>query len=245
MILSYEGTRYLGWQKTEMGPAIEESLEKVLRQILRVDKISLQAASRTDAGVHAAGQVVNFLTEAEIDLFRLQGGLNALLPKDISIKKIEIAHQEFHPTLAAVGKEYHYLLCNSPFQLPFHRLFSWHYPSPLSLDLMRKAASYLIGVHDFSSFCNEQIFAKDDKIREIFSLEILSLPENRIRISVKGNRFLYKMVRNIVGTLVYVGSGKISLDAVPKILESRDRTQAGVTAPAHGLTLQEVFYPLV
>lgn len=242
ILLSYEGTHYLGWQKTPMGPSIEEALERAASQLLR-EPLSLQAASRTDAGVHAAGQVVNFFSEkSALDIYRLHNGLNALLPKDISVKKTEKASEGFHPTLDAAGKEYHYSLCTAPAQLPFHRRFSWHCPYPLSLELMRSAADQLIGLHDFSAFCNEQTLIKGDKTREIFSIEILSLPEGRIRICVKGNHFLYKMVRNIVGTLVYIGRGKIPLEALPAILASRDRKQAGVTAPAHGLTLWQVFY---
>lgn len=237
----YNGTNYLGWQKTKMGPSIEEALEKILSQILR-QKIRLQAASRTDAGVHAEEQVVNFFSEkTDIDLYRLKRGLNGLLPDDISIKAIENAPIDFHPTLDCSGKEYHYQICNSRAQLPFYRQFSWHYYYPLCIDEMQKAADGLIGKHDFSAFCNDKTTAQNN-IREIYQIDVLPLESERLKIRIHGNAFLYNMVRIIVGTLVYIGAGKLNSDSIVEILNSRDRTKAGITAPAHGLTLHKVFY---
>ena len=237
LILAYEGTHYLGWQKTAMGKSIEEELEKAVAQILQ-HPVKLQAASRTDAGVHAEGQVVNFLTASEMPLDKLQKGLNALLPNDISVLKMEEAPEDFHPTLDSRGKEYHYSVCLGPTQLPFYRNFSWHFIYPVDIEVMKKADLHLIGSHDFSALTNEK---QDDNVREIFAIEIESL-ENRLKIRVSGNNFLYKMVRNIVGTLLYVGCGKLTVEEIPAILESKDRTLAGVTAPALGLILKEVFY---
>jgi len=237
LILAYEGTHYLGWQKTAMGPSIEEELEKALAQILR-HPVSLQAASRTDAGVHAEGQVVNFFTDVKIPLEKLQKSLNGLLAKDISVIKIELADESFHPTLDSQGKEYHYSVCLGSTQLPFYRNFSWHFAYPVNIDEIRKAAHRLKGRHDFAAFTNER---QEDNVREIFDI-VIEPSENRLKIRVSGNNFLYKMVRNIVGTLLYVGCGKLSSDEVPSILASRDRTRAGVTAPALGLVLKEVFY---
>ena len=237
LILAYEGTRYLGWQKTAMGPSIEEELEKVLAQILR-HPIALQAASRTDAGVHAEGQVVNFFTAVEIPLEKLQKSLNSLLPKDISVLQMEIAADSFHPTLDSQGKEYHYSVCLVDPQLPFHRNFSWLFSYPINLEEMKKAALFLKGKHDFSAFTNEK---QENNVREIFDI-VIELNEERLKIRVSGNNFLYKMVRNIVGTLLYIGCGKLSAKEIGAILESKDRTRAGVTAPAHGLVLKEVFY---
>jgi tRNA pseudouridine38-40 synthase len=237
LILAYEGTHYLGWQKTAMGPSIEEELEKALAQILR-HPVNLQAASRTDAGVHAEGQVVNFFTEVEVPLERLQKSLNGLLPKDISILKIEEASEGFHPTLQSRGKEYHYSVCLGPTQLPFYRNFSWHFSYPVDMEEMKKAALLLKGRHDFSAFTNER---QENNVREIFDIVIEPL-DSRMKIRVSGNNFLYKMVRNIVGTLLYVGCGKLPSEEIPAILTSKDRTLAGVTAPAVGLVLKEVFY---
>lgn len=241
LTLAYEGTRYLGWQKTKMGPSIEEELEKAIAQILH-EEITLQAASRTDAGVHAACQIVNFFTKKEINSYRLKRGINALLPKDISVLSLEEVEEAFHPTLSNIGKEYHYHICNGTVQLPFFRTTSWHFSYPLCIEKMKEGAKLLTGVHDFSAFCNDRSLYTKDTVREIFSIDIDPIEHERLRISVRGNHFLYKMVRNIAGTLIYVGCGKIAIDNLQNILKSQDRKQAGVTAPAHGLTLKEVFY---
>lgn len=222
-----------------MGPSIEETLEKALFQIYHTP-FKLQAASRTDAGVHAAGQVVNLLFPEPLDLYRLHRSLNGILPPSISIHSLKVVPLEFHPTLDAQGKEYQYQVCNGPVQLPFYRCFSWHFPYSLDLSLMLKAADQLIGTHDFSAFSN---LKTDNSIRTLTSITINQLPHRRLLISIIGNNFLYKMVRNIVGTLLYIGSGKLSPHIIPHLLKSLDRAQAGVTAPALGLTLKNVFYP--
>lgn len=237
LIVAYEGTRYLGWQKTNMGPSIEAELENALSQILQ-HPVKLQAASRTDAGVHAAAQVVNFFTDNEIYPLRLQKSLNGLLPKDISILEVDKMPQNFHPTLDSKGKVYEYSVCLGHTQLPFKRLVSWHFPYPISVEKMKLGAAFLVGRHDFSAFTNEK---QENNIREIYAINIESFNEG-IKIQVKGNNFLYKMVRNIVGTLIYVGCGKLEASDLPGILESKDRRRAGVTAPAHGLTLKQVVY---
>lgn len=238
LIIAYEGTRYLGWQKTKMGPSIEEALEKALFQITRRE-LNLQAASRTDAGVHASGQVVNFFLSEKPDPYKLQKGLNAVLPHDICVKSLEIMVSEFHPTLHTTGKEYRYFVCNGPVQLPFHRMFSWHFPYPLDLQAMNEAAMPLIGTHDFSTFCNLRV---ENGIRTLKQITITPFDENRFCFSITGDHFLYKMVRNLVGTLVYTGCGKLKPGEISSILASKERSHAGVTAPAHGLTLNQVFY---
>ncbi len=238
LIVAYEGTAYLGWQRTEMGPSIEGELQKVLEQILQ-HPVKLQAASRTDAGVHAEGQVVNFFTSRKVDVERLKKSINGLLPEDIRIVGIEMMPDGFHPTLGARGKEYHYSLCLGSIQLPFYRKFSWHFVKPVDMNKMREAAAFLIGKHDFSALTNEK---QDDNMREVFHIEIEEAGSNRLRIRVAGNHFLYKMVRNIVGTVVYAGCGMLSIEEVRSLLENRDRTAAGMTAPAHGLTLKNVYY---
>lgn len=233
LVVAYEGTQYLGWQKTNMGKSIEEELEKALSQILQ-HPVKLQAASRTDAGVHAEEQVVNFFTNKTINL----KSLNRLTPKDISILEATVMPDTFHPTLDCKGKAYEYTVCLGPSQLPFHRLFSWHFPYPIDLAQVREAASCLIGRHDFSAFTNEK---QENNVRELFSIEVMPL-DHQIKIRVAGNNFLYKMVRNIVGTLIYAGCSKLKAADLPAILEGKERTRAGVTAPAHGLCLKKVFY---
>ncbi len=243
LIIAYDGSNYLGWQKTKEGPSIEAALQKCAEQICQ-HPIYVQAASRTDAGVHAEGQVVNFLTSREpLEIERLTISLNALLPLDIRACNAEQMPPSFHPTLDCIGKEYGYDICYGRTQKPFNRLYSWHYPYNLDLDLMEKAVGYFIGERDFSTFCNDRKGAPyEHGIRRIDQIEIMQLEESRLSIRVVGNHFLYKMVRNLVGTLIYIGRGKISISDLPSIIDSQDRTQAGVTAPAHGLFLRRVFY---
>lgn len=237
LLIAYDGTRYRGWQNS-----IEKSLKEILEKICQ-HPIQLQAASRTDAGVHAYGQVANFNTPKEINLGQLQCSLNQLLPKDIVIRQLEYVPETFHPTLNAKSKEYRYYLCLGKFQLPHHRLYSWHVYQKLDFAAMESAAQILCGTRDFSSFCNQGSDSSYTHfVREITSIEILRLPENRLSFIIRGNSFLFRMVRNIVGTLIYIGRGKLALEDLSAILKACDRTCAGVTAPAHGLFLHEVFY---
>lgn len=243
LVIAYDGSAYLGWQKTPLGPSIEESLERILEQILQ-HPVTLQAASRTDAGVHAYGQVVNFFTNKDgLDLDRLRISLNKLLSPDIVVCEINEAEMAFHPTLDCKQKEYRYFLCLADVQLPEHRLYSWHCPRLQLLSEVRQAAKFFIGKQDFSSLCNarkQQHY--ESYVREVSAMDIDELADNRLVVKIYGQNFLYKMVRNIVGTLVYVGMGKIAHSEIKNILSSRNRTQAGVTAPAHGLFLHKITY---
>ena len=243
LILAYDGGPYLGWQKTKEGPSIEETVQGVLERILQ-EPVHLQAASRTDAGVHAEGQVVNFLTaRPHLDLHRLGVSLNSLLPGTIALLNAEEASPDFHPTLDCKQKEYHYWACFGFAQMPKHRLYSWHYPHPLDIEGIRSASRYFLGKHNFQAFCNELKNATyEHYVREIFALDVFEWPGNRLQIVVRGNNFVYRMVRNIVGTLLHAGRKKIFPEAIPEILSSLDRTRAGPTAPAHGLTLFRVLY---
>ncbi len=245
LILAYDGREFLGWQKTPMGPSIEDALQCVLEQILQ-HPTPLQAASRTDAGVHATGQVINFFTsKLRVDLQRLKKSLNALLPKSLVVRAIEESPFSFHPTLDCVKKEYRYFICRGETQAPPHRFYSWHVPHPLDFSLVEQGASFLRGRHDFSAFCNTQKNAHyTNFVREISKLERVDvdIEANRFYFCIQGNHFLYKMVRNLVGTLIDVGRGKFPVDCLPTLLESGERSQGGVTAPAHGLFLHEIFY---
>jgi tRNA pseudouridine38-40 synthase len=243
LTIAYDGSRYLGWQKTEMGPSIEEELQRALSQILQED-VALQAASRTDAGVHAAGQVVNLIVPHESAcLQKLKIGLNGLLPKDIVVMEAEEVLENFHPTLDCKAKEYHYSLCYASAPIPLYRHCIWHYPYALDIAAIRQAAKLLTGEYDFRAFCNSRKeIVYSDYVRRVESITIVELEDKCLRFEIRGNNFLYKMVRNLVGTLVYAGCGKIDVEAIPAILEAKDRTQAGVTAPAHGLSLHRVYY---
>ncbi len=240
LILSYDGTRFFGWQKTKTGPSIQEELERAVARILGIP-VEPEAASRTDRGVHARGQVVHFRCPEDIDPLSLLRSLNAVLPFEISVRSIEKVDPSFHPTLQARSKEYHYWICNTPVQAPIHRLYSWHYHQPLNIDLMQQASLSLIGAHDFSALAN---IRTDDALRFIEHVAVVRTDDGRVRIEIRADRFLYKMARNIAGTLVYIGCGKLPPDRIPSLLASKDRKQGGITAPAHGLFLMEVFYPI-
>ncbi len=229
--VAYDGTRYFGWQKTKEGPSIQEEFEKALHRITG-EKILPEASSRTDRGVHAEGQVIQFVLAKERLEERLQGGLNAVLPTDIRV--LEVEKKKFHPTLDALGKEYHYRICQGTVQDPTLRLYSWHFHYPIDPIKIEKAAQSLLGTHDFSAFSN------DPEKDPVCTLESIAFDGTFFRI--RGDRFLYKMVRNLVGTLLYIGCGKLT--DVFSILKSKDRKQSGITAPAHGLYLHKVFYEI-
>lgn len=231
-VIAYDGTPYFGWQKNPSGPSIQEELQKAIERITG-ESVLPEAASRTDRGVHAEGQVVQFGLAKALEIGKLHRGLNAVLPKTIRI--VDLIPCQFHPTLDALGKEYIYRLSTAPVQDPVQRLYAWHVHTPLDLAKMEKESLQLIGTKDFTSFSNEE---KKDPICTIESIEL----RGALDIVIRGDRFLYKMVRNIVGALVYVGSGKLL--SLTDILASRDRKKGGMTAPAHGLHLHQVFYKI-
>lgn len=238
LIISYDGSRFFGWQKTSTGPSIQEEVETALERILG-HQTTLEAASRTDRGVHAKGQSAQFFTSSPIEPARLKAALNALLPEEISIQAVDEMPSGFHPTLEAKGKEYRYFICNTPVQSPTQRLYSWHLHLPLDLEEMQLAAPYLLGEKDFTAFSNERT---DDAKRALTKLDIVPLEPGRYRFDICGNNFLYKMARNIAGALAYAGLKKIRAHDLPTILSSKDRRLAPITAPAHGLFLWKVNY---
>ncbi len=243
LIVAYDGSTYCGWQDNGLSQSVEAELQSVLQRILQ-HPVQLQASSRTDAGVHAEGQVANFFTsKSHLDLERLLIGINALLPKDIAVLRLWEAESTFHPTLDNIGKEYHYHVCYGKVQMPQQRCYQWHYPHFLNLDQMCLAANQLVGTHDFQAFCNKREgLSYDHTIRTVSRIEVVKLPDMCLRIELEGNAFLYKMARNIAGTLVYVGCGKLMVDDIATILQEHDRKAAGMTAPAHGLVLKRVFF---
>lgn len=243
-ILAYDGTNYQGWQKGSQGITIEEIVEEILSRIYQ-HPIALQAASRTDAGVHARGQVVNFLACKDLDLNKVGFSLNRLLPKDMIATHLERAPSSFHPSLDAIGKEYRYYICNEQIQQPFHRCYSWHIPRPLMYDAIDEGMHTLSGRFDWASFCNHRpTHCYEHYMREISITRIQMQEEgtNRFYFALKGDNFLYRMARNLVGTLIDVGRGKIRKEALTEIVSAQDRRQAGISAPAHGLFLHRVFY---
>lgn len=241
LIISYDGSHYLGWQATKEGPSIELTLLNCLKKILQ-QPIHLQAASRTDSGVHAKGQVVNFLADiSRYTLCQLQLSLNQLLPDDIRVLTIEDVRLDFHPTLDSVEKEYEYKVNTSVYLCPFKRTTYWHLPLKLDIELMQQACDLLIGEKDFKGFTNTKKNPHTSTIRKVNFLRITHIDDDIIFL-IRGNHFLYKMIRNIVGTLCYIGSNKLPLNILSEILENKQRAQGGVTAPAHGLTLNKIIY---
>lgn len=240
--LTYDGTAYFGWQKTDEGPSIEQALQHVLETILQ-QPVTLQAASRTDRGVHANDQVVNFFSNKPIlnfEKFHFQ--LNSLLPKDIRVLEVSEERDNFHPTIDVEEKTYVYTISASFFQMPIERHYAWHVYYPLDLALMKEAASHLIGTHDFKGFTNRKIDeVYSDHVRTIHEISFLQ-NGHQIQITIRGNHFLYKMIRNIVGTLVYIGCKKLPIHVINSLKLEKNRTLAGITAPAHGLSLFNLKY---
>ncbi|MBI5346301.1 MAG: tRNA pseudouridine(38-40) synthase TruA [Chlamydiae bacterium] len=242
MTLSYDGTNYCGWQIQKDRKSIQHLIQDFLKMILSED-IELIGASRTDAGVHALEQVAHFLTSKEIDASRIVYSLNGLLAKDIRINKIEREKPSFHARYSAIGKIYHYNICLSYYQNPINRFYSLHVRRKLDMELLKTAAKFFIGTHDFTSFANksDEGAAKRNPIKTIKRIDIIETIDG-IRLEFEGDGFLYKMIRNIVGTILDIASKKIALENLNKILLAKDRKLAGKTAPALGLFLVKVIY---
>ena len=246
LVLAYDGTAYYGWQRTKEGPSVEAVLQTVLHQLFQ-EPIRLQAASRTDRGVHAEWQVVDFVVQKKPwkDLFRLVASLNEMLPPDIRCRHAyEAPTETFHPTLDVVKKTYRYLISTGPVQLPLLRFTHWHVHYPLDRSLFAEASTHFLGTKDFRGVCNRRAGLKEeDTVRTVHSIRIQeTLEAQTIAVFIEADHCLYKMARNIVGSMVWVARGKTSLDSIAAALLARKRAFAGVTAPAHGLSLVGITY---
>lgn len=239
LTIAYDGTNYCGWQVQPNGITVEEVVNKALKKLIGED-IQVIGASRTDSGVHALGNVAVFDTHTTIPPERISYALNQRLPEDIVIVKSEEVAEDFHPRYCDCSKTYEYHILNTRIPIPTKRLTNYFVSYDLDVEKMRKAAGYLIGEHDFVSFCNVRTDV-EDTVRTVTELEILKDGEE-ITIRISGNGFLYNMVRIIVGTLIRVGRGFYEPEKVKEILEAKDRKAAGVTAPPHGLILAEIRY---
>ncbi len=239
MVLAYEGTNYAGFQRQINGPTIQGILEDNLSQILN-SKITTIGAGRTDAGVHALGQVVNFKTENQMPVAKIHKALNSLLPEDILIKSVNEMDLEFHARYSAKNKTYSYLIYNDQLRPLFERNFVYYYRRQLDLSKMKQAISLLIGEHDFKCFQA----AGSTVLNTIRTIHFCRLERNGplIKLTINADGFLYHMVRNIIGSLILVGNDKSSIGQFKTILEEQNRRIAGPTAPAKGLCLEEVFY---
>lgn len=239
LTIQYDGTNYCGWQKQKNCPSIQEEIEKAIFKVTG-EKVNLIGAGRTDKGVHAQGQVANFMTTSSIPADRFKYALNSKLPSDIKIIESQLVDKSFHSRYDALGKKYAYIIFNREILNPLYRNYSYHIPYGLDYEKMKIAAEYFKGTHDFSAFMASNSSVKNT-VRTIYDIDLKKDGE-LIYISIKGNGFLYNMVRIIVGTLVEVGSGKLSPHSIASIIESKNRQKAGHTAPAKGLYLVEVYY---
>lgn len=239
LIVAYEGTAYHGWQMQPNGITVEEVLNQALSELF-LEKIEVIGASRTDSGVHALGNVAVFDTHGRMPAEKIAYALNQRLPEDIVVQESFEVAADFHPRHCESQKTYEYKILNRKFPIPTMRKDTYFYYRPLDVERMQQAADRLIGVHDFRSFCSVHTQASGT-VREIFSCGAVRQGD-LITIRVVGGGFLYNMVRIIAGTLLQVGIGELSPDRIPEILEKRNRSAAGPTAPAHGLTLVGIAY---
>lgn len=240
LTLSYDGSRYNGWQKQgNTKNTIQEKLETLLSR-LTGEEVEVNGSGRTDAGVHAMGQVASFRTSAPQNCDSLLRDMRRYLPEDIGAVALEPAEPRFHARLNATGKTYVYRVWTEECPNVFERKYLYTVTESLDLAAMKEAATYLVGTHDFMSFCANKRMKKST-VRTVTELRIEQLG-SELRFSVSGDGFLYNMVRILVGTLLEVGMGKRRPDSIPALLEAKDRSQAGYLVPPHGLRLEAVYY---
>ena len=239
-VIAYDGTDFAGYQVQPEKRTIQSEFEAVLAQMHKGTIIKVTASGRTDSGVHAKGQVLHFESPLTFPTENWIKAFSALLPTDIIVLEVDIVPDDFHARFHTTGKEYRYIVARSKLRDPFKRNYAYHYPYPLNVEAMREAISYLIGTHDFTSFCSAKTEVVD-KVRTINEMDFEE-SDDFLVFRFVGEGFLYNMVRILVGTLLDVGSGKMSPHDMSGILDKKDRSFAGKTAPAQGLYLWKVFY---
>jgi len=241
LTIAYKGTNYAGWQRQDNANTVQEEVERAL-SVLYKRPVAVMGASRTDAGVHALGQACSYLVEDDfVPAHKLPLAINSHLPPDISATFAKEVHESFHPISDTRNKTYVYKIYANAVRNPLVSETSWHVYNKLDIAAMKEAAASFVGEHDFSAFCAANGSAKTF-VRIVNSAEIYMEENNMICFRVNGNGFLYNMVRIMAGTLVYVGMGKIQANEIKGIIESKDRTKAGITAPPEGLCLVGVCY---
>ena len=237
LVVAYDGTNYCGWQIQANGITVQEELNRCLSKLLK-EPIQTVGASRTDAGVHALGNVAVFDTAARMPAEKISYALNTYLPEDIRIQYSAEVAADFHPRYCESEKTYEYRILNRRFPLPTQRLYTYFYHYKLDVEKMREGASSLVGRHDIASFCGANAQVKST-VREVTGIDI-EKKDDVITIQVRGRGFLYNMVRIIAGTLIEIGNKQYPPEKMGEILRACDRQQAGPTAPACGLTLKEI-----
>ncbi|MEC2057977.1 tRNA pseudouridine(38-40) synthase TruA [Peribacillus psychrosaccharolyticus] len=238
--ISYDGTMFAGYQVQPDKRTVQSELETALARMHKGQGVKVTASGRTDAGVHAKGQVIHFDTPYTVPVKNWQRGLNSLLPDDIAVVKAEVVEDTFHARFDATAKEYRYFVSRSAQKDPFRKNYMYNFPFPLDLELIKQAISHLLGTHDFTSFCSAKTEVVD-KVRTIHEIELYEEGDVLV-FRFRGNGFLYNMIRILMGTLLEIGNGKLISSMVPEILQSKDRSAAGRTVPGQGLYLWEVEY---
>lgn len=240
LLVQYDGSHYHGWQVQPNGVTIQQRLQDAVERVTGV-RSGITGCSRTDAGVHARMFCCALKTDSAIPPERVPAALNAHLPRDIAVYDCRLVSEDFHPRYDALGKRYVYRIWNHPARDPFWEGRAYHFGRRLREDVMATAAADIVGRHDFAAFCAAGS-SVEDTVRTVRACTVRRQGD-LIEITVEADGFLYNMVRIIVGTLLEVESGKLPRDGIPAIIDSRDRSKAGATAPACGLYLEEVFYP--
>lgn len=238
LVVAYDGTNYCGWQVQPNGETIEGVLNRELSSLLGED-IKVTGASRTDSGVHSLGNVAVFDTDTRIPPEKISYALNIRLPEDIVVQDSCEVAPDFHPRHCNSRKTYEYRILNRRFAMPTRRLDTYFYHRLLDVERMQQAARYLKGTHDFKSFCSVNTVV-EDTVRTIYTLQVIKDADDIITIRVQGSGFLYNMVRILAGTLIQVGIGAMEPEQMTEILEAKDRSASGPTAPAQGLTMMGI-----
>ncbi len=238
LVIEYDGTNYVGWQQQKNGITIHGKLSKAIERVVN-EEVTLQGSGRTDAGTHAVGQVANFKTKSNIPIYNLVQAINSYLPKDIVVRAAKRVPEKFHSRYSAKSKIYCYTILNSNIRDAIGRNYCLHYSTPLDIEKMQKASKVLVGRHDFSAFKSKSEVLSS--VRTIMKLEIKKKGKF-LMFTVEADGFLYKMVRSIVGTLLEVGKGKMTIAEFKKIVKSGARAKAGNTVAANGLCLLKVKY---
>jgi tRNA pseudouridine38-40 synthase len=239
-VVGYDGTDFLGFQIQAQGRTVQGEIEKALENVTQ-SSVRIDAAGRTDAGVHATGQVIAFLTSWRHPIADLHRALNATLPADVVISNLTTTDRGFHPRFEAISRTYQYCVVNQNWPDVLRRRYAYHISQPIDWELMNEAAQYLIGHHDFASFGKPPQGNKT--VRHVMEAAWAQNSQYWLTFTITANAFLYRMVRNIVGTLLQVGTGIMGVDLVPDIMAARDLSYSSPPAPAHGLCLIKVTYP--
>lgn len=238
-VIKYDGSHYHGWQRQNRVVGVQAVIEKALKRVLKQD-ITVEGSGRTDAGVHALGQCASFKAHLPMPVENLRSAVNKILPNDVFVLKAHIVPDTFHARFSAVAKTYTYKIYTLKERDPFMDRYCYHYPHSLDIEAIKRAMSAFIGTHDFRTFMasgSETV----NTVRTVYAFS-LELTGDTLAFTITGNGFLYNMVRIIIGTLLHVGTGKLSPESIPEIINSQERSRARFTTPGHGLYLKRVFY---